>query len=174
MAAEEDSRINEARQWLDLWASWGKPMVSMPVSFITVGDNYHYGQLNDSAIELHLVGDAFEHDGLWMQSYRIEVKGNNLSRLVGQLAGLPVADDCLVVLCEEPWWQGMMNVGMAVLAAHRNAAWALGNVEAVWALDPFFAGEQAALLESHLLATTLSDEPVASAGLPNPDRRRRL
>lgn len=163
-----------AVQWLDFWQAWGKPMVSMPVSFLTTSDGYNYGQLNDSAIELHLVGDAFEHDGLWMQSYRIEAEGVNLSRLVGVLSGLPVADDCVFILCEEPWWQGMIHVAMAVLATHWNAASAMANVEAVRALDPFFAGQQVALLESNILESTLSDKSAAAADLPTPARRRRL
>lgn len=163
-----------AGRWLGLWRAWGKPLVSLPVRFLTNADGSPSGKLHESAIELQLVGEGCEIEGVWMQSCRVQVEGLNLSELVGQLAGVSVFDDCIVVLCEEPRWHGIMTVAMAVLAAHLKAASVLMDVDAMRALDPMFAGEQVALLEACMLSAAQDVSAETKENPSTPIRGRRI
>lgn len=174
MEGVENNIEGAAGRWLGLWRGWGKPLVSLPVRFLTNADGSLSGKLNESAIELHLVGDGYEIEGIWMQSCRVQVDGMNLSILIGQLAGVSVLDDCIFVLCEEPRWHGIMTVAMAVLAAHLKAASTLMDVEAMQALDPMFAGEQVALLEARMLSAVQDVSPETLNNAPIRIRDRRI
>lgn len=174
MEGVENNIEGAAGRWLGLWRGWGKPLVSLPVRFLTNADGSIYGKLHESAIELHLVGDGYQIESIWTQSCRVQVEGMNLSTLIGQLAGGAVSDDCIVVLCEEPRWHSIMTVAMSVLAAHLKAASTLMDVEAMQALDPMFAGEQVALLEARMLSSAQGASPGPQNNAPIRIRDRRI
>lgn len=172
MPDKTQTGLQQARQWVRFWRAWGKPCISLPAGFPPGPCSEFLGCLGESPIDYYLDGDAFEHDGLWMQPFRVEANGINISRLVAELAGLPFFENQLIILCDEPWREGMMSVAMAVLAAHLNAASALDDIEAMRGLDPAFSGEQIARIEARLLARATSDDAGSAADIPRPKRRR--
>lgn len=151
-----------ASRWLEMWREWGKPPLAMKVSFSYAGDGGCIGHVGTTEISIQFDGEPFEHEEFVFQAFRVTAAEVDISELVAYLAGFPFDDGKLVFMFRENWWEAMTTVAIAIQGAHRNAAWAMKDVEAMRALDEIFASEHVAALEATMLAKAASPSALSS------------
>lgn len=139
------------RRWLKLWREWGCPRFTLELSLSGLTDDDIEGHIGDSELAARYAGEPFELSGHTLRAFRVLAFGRDVASLIAELANVPHANNTVYMPTGAGPCQDMAHLCNLVRAAHHDAAWHFGDIEALRALDAPFISEEIALLESLLL-----------------------
>ncbi len=168
-------RKNRLRiRWLNLWREWDCPRFTLELSLSGLDGDGYEGHIGATGLASRFAGEPFEQSGQVLQSFKVFAFERDITTLIAELSGLPHVDGKVFVLMGSDRWSGMASLCMAAQAAHHDAAWHMGDIEALRAIDAPFISEEVALLESQLLSKSQGASSSTSQAFSTRSNPRRL
>lgn len=170
----ETAEIGEAQQrrknglrgrWLELWRAWGCPRFTLELYLSGLTDDDFEGHLGDSGLAARYAGEPFELSGHHLRAFRVTAFGRDIAGLIAELANVPHANNTLLMPIGNDPQSDMASLCYLVQAAHHDAAWHFGDIEALRAIDAPFISEEIALLESLSLGK-IETGPTGDGAMP--------